>query len=93
VITNYWSLPPASIKWALLGNSQWGERILSFLGRANIGKMGPDKVGDKIRKITGYEGWCNLVEDPELDDDEAVCRGRNNEAIWTIIVRPPLRVA
>jgi hypothetical protein len=58
-----------------------------------IGKVGPDKIDDKIRRITKYEEWCNLVEESESDDDEAATHGRNNEAKGTIIVRPPLRAA
>jgi hypothetical protein len=36
---------------------------------------------------------CNLLEDSESEDNEAVGQGRNNEARATIIVRPPLRAA
>jgi hypothetical protein len=58
-----------------------------------IGKVGPDKIDDEIRRVTRYEEWCNLVEDSESDDDEVVSQGRNNEARGTIIVRPFLRAA
>jgi hypothetical protein len=67
--------------------------LFKFLGKATIGKVGPDKIDDEIRRITRYEEWCNLVEDSESEDDEAVSHGRNNEARGTIIVRQPLRAA
>jgi hypothetical protein len=67
--------------------------VLKFLEKTTIGKAGPDKIDDEIRRITRYEEWCNLVEDSESEDDEAVSHGRNNEARETIIVRPPLRAA
>jgi hypothetical protein len=62
---------------ALLGNPRWEKRLRSFLEKTNIGKVGPDKIDDErinqsinqiddeIRRITRYEDWCNLVEDPE----------------------------
>jgi hypothetical protein len=77
----------------LLGNPRWEKRLLKFLEKTTIGKMGPDKIDDEIRRITRYEEWCNLVEDSESEDDEAVSHGRNNEARGTIIVRPPQRAA
>jgi hypothetical protein len=83
---------PGSIG-TMLGNPQWEKRLLKFLENTTIGKVGPDKIDDEIRRITTYEEWCNLVEDSELEDNEAVGRGRNNEARGTIIVRPPLRAA
>jgi hypothetical protein len=67
--------------------------LLKFLEKTTIGKVGPDKIDDEIGRITRYEEWCNLVEDSESEDDEAVSHGRNNEARGTIIVRPPLRAA
>jgi hypothetical protein len=48
---------------------------------------------DEIRRITRYKEWCNLLEDSESEDEEAVSHGCNNEARGTIIVRPPLRAA
>jgi hypothetical protein len=48
-----------------------------------------DMPVNSFRRITRYEEWCNLVEDSESEDDEAVSHGRNNEARGTIIVRPP----
>jgi hypothetical protein len=77
----------------LLGNPRWEKRLLKFLEKTTIGKVGPDKIDDEIRRITRYEELCNLVEDSESEDDEAVSHGRNNEARATIIVRPPLRAA
>jgi hypothetical protein len=56
------------------------KRLLKFLEKTTIGKVGPDKIDDEIRRITGYEEWCNLVEDSESEDDEAVSHGRKNEA-------------
>jgi hypothetical protein len=77
----------------LLGNPRWEKRLLKFLEKTTIGKVGPDKIDAEIRRITRYEEWCNLVEDSESEDDEAVRHGRNNEARGTIIGRPPLRAA
>jgi hypothetical protein len=70
---------------ALLGNPRCEKRLLKFLEKTTIGKVGPDIIDDEITRITRYEEWCNLVE--------AVSHGRNNEARGTIIVRPPLRAA
>jgi hypothetical protein len=78
---------------ALLENPRWEKRLLKFLEKTTIGKVGPDKIDDEIRRFTSYEEWCNLVEDSESEDDEAVSEGRNNEASGTIIVRQPLRAA
>jgi hypothetical protein len=78
---------------ALLGNPRWEKRLLTFLEKTTIGKVGPDKIDDEIRRITRYKEWCNLVEDSESEDDEAVSKGRNNETSGTIIGRPPLRAA
>jgi hypothetical protein len=86
------STRPRSIG-TLLGNPQWEQHLLKFLENTTIGKVGPDKIDDEIRRITRYEEWCNLVEDSDSEDDEAVSHGRNNEARGTIIVRPPLRPA
>jgi hypothetical protein len=57
---------------ALLGNPRWEKRLLSFLEKTNIGKIGPDTIDDEIRRITRYEDWCNLVEDPDSEDDGSV---------------------
>jgi hypothetical protein len=78
---------------ALLGNPRWENPLLKFLEKTTIGKVGPDKIDDDIRRITRYEEWCNLVEDSDSEDDEAATHDRNNEARRTIIVRPPLRAA
>jgi hypothetical protein len=77
----------------LLGNPRWETRSLKLLEKTTIAKVGPDKIDEEIRWITRYEEWCNLVDDSESEDDEAVSHGRNNEARGTIIVRPPLRAA
>jgi hypothetical protein len=61
--------------------------------KMTIGKVGPDTIDGEIRRITRYEEWCNLVDDSESEDDEAVMHGRNNEARGTIIIRPRLRAA
>jgi hypothetical protein len=58
----------------------------------NIEKIGPDRIEDDIRRIARYEGWCNRVENADLEDDEAASQARNNQERGTIIVRP-LRVA
>jgi hypothetical protein len=47
-------------------------RLPQFLEKTIIGKVGPDKIEDEIRRITRYEEWCNLVEDSESEDDEVV---------------------
>jgi hypothetical protein len=80
---------PRSIS-ARLGNSRSEKRLLKFLEQTTIGKVGPDKIDDEIRRVTRYEEWCNLVEDSKSEDNEAVSEGLNNEARGTIIVRPPL---
>jgi hypothetical protein len=77
----------------LLGNPRREMRLLKFREKTTIGKVGPDKIDDEIRRITRHEEWYNHVEDSESEDDEAVSHGRNNEARGTIIVRPPLRAA
>jgi hypothetical protein len=64
---------------ALLGNPRWEKRLLKFLEKTTIGKVGPDTIDDEIRRITRYEEWCNLVEDSE-SGDEAATHGRNNQA-------------
>jgi hypothetical protein len=58
--------------------------------KTNIGKIRPDKINDEIRRITRYENWCNLVEDPDSEDEVSVIQGRSNEARGTIIVRQHL---
>jgi hypothetical protein len=78
---------------ALLGNTRWEKRLLSFLEKTNIGKVGPDKIDDEIRKITRYEDWCNLVEDPESGDEGSVSHSCSNQARGTIIGRLHLHSA
>jgi hypothetical protein len=77
----------------LVGNPRWEKHLLKFLEKKTIGKVGPDKIDDEIRRVTGYEEGCNLVNDSESEDDEAVGQGRTNQARWNIIVRPLLRAA
>jgi hypothetical protein len=78
---------------ALLGNPRWEKRLLPFPEKINIGKSGPDKIDDEIRRITRYEDWCNLVVDPESGDEVSASHDRSNQARWTIIVRPHLHSA
>jgi hypothetical protein len=86
------STRPRSIG-ALLGNPRWEKRLLKFLEKTTIGKLGPDKIDNEIRRVTEYEEWCNLVEESESEDNEAASQGCNNQARGTIIVRPPLGAA
>jgi hypothetical protein len=62
--------------------------LLSILEKANPGSVEPDKIDDAIPGITRYEGWCNLVEDPDSEGEGSVLQGRRDEERWTIIVRP-----
>jgi hypothetical protein len=39
-----------------------GKRLLKFLAIFGVGKIGPDKVDDEIRRITRYDEWHNLVD-------------------------------
>jgi hypothetical protein len=78
---------------ALLGNPRWEKRLLKFVEKTTIGKVGPDKIDDEISRVTRYEEWCNLVEASDSEDDEVVSQGSNSEARRTIIVQPPLRAA
>jgi hypothetical protein len=78
---------------ALLGNPRWEIPLLSFVETTNIGKVGPDKIDDEIRRITRYEDWCNLVEDPGSGDEGSVSHGRSNQARGTIIGRPHIHSA
>jgi hypothetical protein len=75
---------------ALLGNPRWDKRLLSFLEKTTIGKVGRDKIDDEIRRITRYKDWCDLVEDPESGDEGSVSHRRSKQARGTIIVRPHL---
>jgi hypothetical protein len=36
---------------ALLGNLRWEKRLPKFLAISGVGKIGPDKVDDEIRRI------------------------------------------
>jgi hypothetical protein len=73
---------------ALLGNPRWEKRLLKFLAISGVGKIGPEKVDDEIRRITKYDEWHNLVDEAESEDhgdtalhDFSVTRG-------TTVVRP-----
>jgi prolyl oligopeptidase PreP (S9A serine peptidase family) len=56
---------------ALLGNPRWEKRLLKFLEKTTVGKVGLEKIEDEIRRVPRYEEWCNLVEDSDAADDEA----------------------
>jgi hypothetical protein len=60
-------------------------RLLSFLEKTNIRKMGPDEIDDEIRRIMRYGEWCNPVENSDSDDDGAVSQGPKIEERGTII--------
>jgi hypothetical protein len=79
---------PRSIR-TLLGNLGCEKRLNKFHEKITIGKVEPDTIDDEIRRISRYEEeqWCNLVEDFESEDDEAVSPGHNNDARGTIFVR------
>jgi hypothetical protein len=64
---------------ALPGNPRWEKRLLSFLEKTNIGKVGLDKIVDEIRRITRYGDSSNLVADPELGDEGSVSHSRSNQ--------------
>jgi hypothetical protein len=81
------------MNWHTARKSRIGDAFGQILEKTTIGKGGPDKINDKIRKITRYEEWVNYVQDSELEDDEAVSHNQNNEARGTIIVRLPLWAA
>jgi hypothetical protein len=67
--------------------------LLKFVEKTPIGKGGPDKLDDEIRRITIFKDGCNLVEASESVNDEAGTHGGNNEARETIIVRPALWIS
>jgi hypothetical protein len=90
---NNWCLTRPRSIGALLGNPRWEKRLLLFLEKTNIGKVWPHQIDDEIRRMTRYEDWCNLVEDPESGDDGSVSHGRSNQATGIIIVRPHLHSA
>jgi hypothetical protein len=46
---------PSSIG-QLLGNPRWEKRLLQFLQRTEIGRIGPHLIDDEIRRVTRYEG-------------------------------------
>jgi hypothetical protein len=63
---------PSSIG-QLLGNPRWEKRLLKFLQRTKIGRIGPDLIDDEIRRVTLYEGWTDMVpDDRSIDGGEQV---------------------
>jgi hypothetical protein len=45
--------PPRSIG-TLLGNPRSEKHMLKYLEKTTIGKVGPDKIDDEIKRITGH---------------------------------------
>jgi hypothetical protein len=74
---------PSSIG-QLLGNPRWEKRLLKFLQRTKIGRIGPDLIDDEIRRVTRYEGWTDLVP-----DERSIDRGEQfaDHILDTIVVR------
>jgi hypothetical protein len=58
---------PSSIG-QLLGNPRWEQRLLKFLERTKIGRIGPNLIGNETRTLTRYEGWTDLVPDERSTD-------------------------
>jgi hypothetical protein len=74
---------PSSIG-QLLGNPRWEKRLLKFLQRTKIGRIGPDLIDDEVRRVTRYEGWTDLVPDERsIDRGEQVA----DHILDTIVVR------
>jgi hypothetical protein len=74
---------PSSIG-QLLSNPRWEKRLLKFLQRTKIGRIGPDLIDDEIRRVTRYEGWTDLVPDERsIDRGEQVA----DHILDTIVVR------
>jgi hypothetical protein len=74
---------PSSIG-QFLGNPRWEQRLLKFLPRTKIGRIGPDLIDDEIRRVTRYEGWTDLVPDERsIDRGEQVA----DHILDTIVVR------
>jgi hypothetical protein len=60
------------------------KRLLKFLQRTKIGRIGPDLIDDEIRRVTRYEGWTDLVSDERsIDGGEQVV----DHILDTIVVR------
>jgi hypothetical protein len=74
---------PSSIG-QLLGNPRWETRLLQFLQRTNIGRIGPDLIDDEIRRVTRYAGWTDLVP-----DERSIDRGEHvaDHILDTVVVR------
>jgi hypothetical protein len=67
-----------------LGNPRCEKRLLKFLQRTKIGRIGPDLIEDEIRRLTRYEGWRDLVPDGRsIDGGELVA----DHILDTIVVR------
>jgi hypothetical protein len=65
-------------------NTRWEKRLLKFLQRTKIGRIGPDLIDDEIRRVTRYEGWTDLVPDERsIDRGEQVA----DHILDTIVVR------
>jgi hypothetical protein len=56
--------------------------------KTTVGKVGPEKIDDEIRRVTRYEEWCNLVEDSESEDDEQHRKMRKNKHLKRIGAHP-----
>jgi hypothetical protein len=40
-------------------------RINQSINQSGVGKIGPDKVDDEIRRITSYDEWHNLADEAD----------------------------
>jgi hypothetical protein len=78
---------PSSIG-ALLGDPRWEKSLLKFLAISGVGKIGPDKVNDGIRRITRYDGWHNLVGESESEDHSDTTVHDCSVQRGTIVVSP-----
>jgi hypothetical protein len=67
----------------LLGNARWEQRLLTFLERTNIRRIGPDLIDDEIRRVTRHEGWTDIVPDDRSIDGVQVAA----HILDTIVVR------
>jgi hypothetical protein len=68
----------------LLGNPRWEKRLLKFVQRTKIERIGPDLMDNEIRRVTRYERWTDLVPDERsIDGGEQVA----DHILDTIVVR------
>jgi hypothetical protein len=68
----------------LLGNPRWEKRLLKFLQRPKIGRIGLGLIDDEIRRVMRYEGWTDQVPDEwSIDRGEQVV----DHILGTIVVR------